>query len=204
MKRSLRDKLENAKYGSDKGKEKATESGDAEKQTEPVKDETSMEVDHPASSSNKSDSNPLATIPLALSAARSAALASHEERATTRLVSAATNIQLQKLELKLQQFTELENLLSAERRDLERRRQQLFLDRLAFQKRMRSVEDSFARAMNLSMQGNLQEGMRVVKEVVGGGFGQKYEVKKRGSVAGGADEVRPVAEEALGYKAVEI
>jgi len=66
------------------------------------------------------------------------------------------------------------------------------------------VEDSFARAMILSMQGNLQEGTRVIREVVGGGFGQKYEVKKRGSVAGGAGEVKPLGEEAMEYKAVEI
>jgi SWI/SNF related-matrix-associated actin-dependent regulator of chromatin subfamily C len=83
----------------------------------------------------------LATIPLAAAAARAGALASHEEREMTRLVSSAVNITLQKIEAKLQHFTDLEAILQAERRELERGRQQLFLDRLALKKRVQEVED---------------------------------------------------------------
>ncbi|KAF2101428.1 SWIRM-domain-containing protein, partial [Rhizodiscina lignyota] len=176
MKKTLRERLEKANT-TGKGKGKATEDDSADKPAESteesaaaekpseVKNEDSMDVDQPAAAASpqpaednavaiadpkKTGANPQVTVPLALSAARASALASHEERHLTRLVSAATNLQLQKLDLKLQQFSELESLLSAERRDLERRRQQLFLDRLAFQKRMRSVEDTFNRACSLS------------------------------------------------------
>ena len=74
----------------------------------------------------------VANTTFAAAAARSAALASNEEREMTRLVSAAVNITLEKMELKLQQFSEMEAALQKERRDLERGRQQLFLDMLAF------------------------------------------------------------------------
>jgi SWI/SNF related-matrix-associated actin-dependent regulator of chromatin subfamily C len=90
----------------------------------------------------------LATVPLASIAARSGGLASHEEREMTRLVSAAVNVTLQKLELKLKYFNEMESILQAERRELERGRQQLFLDRLAFKKRVRSVQEGFKAAAN--------------------------------------------------------
>ena len=85
--------------------------------------------------------NTLATVPISATAARAAALASHEEREMTRLVSAAVNTTLQKFELKLQQFNEMESILQAERRELERGRQQLFLDRLAFKKRVKEVQE---------------------------------------------------------------
>jgi SWI/SNF related-matrix-associated actin-dependent regulator of chromatin subfamily C len=88
----------------------------------------------------------LATVPLANIAARAGGLASHEEREMTRLVSAAVNVMLQKLELKLKYFNEMESILQAERRELERGRQQLFLDRLAFKRRVRAAQDGFRAA----------------------------------------------------------
>ena len=143
---------------SDKGKEKegapAVEGSD-------VKNEDAMEVDTaqqttvaketaPAEKNN----HPLTNLPFALSAARSSALASHEERHITRLVSGSVNLQLQKLQMKLTHFNDFEKLLSAERRDLQRRRQQLFMDRLAFQKRVRSLEEATKKISgNLGGQG---------------------------------------------------
>ncbi|XP_044721964.1 SWIRM domain-containing protein [Hirsutella rhossiliensis] len=88
----------------------------------------------------------LASVPLASIGGRAAAFASHEEREMTRLVSAAANVTLQKLELKLKLFNEMESTLRAERRELERGRQQLFLDRLAFKRRMRQVEENLRAA----------------------------------------------------------
>ncbi|KAI7002797.1 hypothetical protein KC366_g19216, partial [Hortaea werneckii] len=85
-------------------------------------------------------SHDLPTTALSLTAARSAALASHAERHLTNQVSAAVNLQLQKLELKLQHFDEMESLLQAERREVERMRQKLFLDRLAFRQRVKETE----------------------------------------------------------------
>ncbi|KAL8736074.1 MAG: hypothetical protein Q9181_002588, partial [Wetmoreana brouardii] len=115
----------------DKGKEKEQEGG---MKSEATGDE--MEVDAVEGSPQATDSNQIAiqdssasqaqqqtsleTIALATSAARAGALASIEEREMTRLVSSAVNTTLQKLELKLQQFSEMEAAQQAERRELER------------------------------------------------------------------------------------
>ena len=88
----------------------------------------------------------LANLPLASIGARAGGLASHEEREMTRLVSAAVNVTLQKMELKLKYFNEMESILQAERRELERARQQLFLDRLSFKRRVREVQDNLKAA----------------------------------------------------------
>ncbi|KAI2794145.1 hypothetical protein POX_a00735 [Penicillium oxalicum] len=84
----------------------------------------------------------LATVGLATSAARADALASHEEREMTRLVGAAVNVTLQKFEIKLQQFNEMEEIIEAERRELEQARRQLFLDRMAFKKRVMEAQEA--------------------------------------------------------------
>lgn len=106
--------------------------------------------------------NDIATTAIATVAARSSGLASHEEREMTRLVGAAVNLTLQKFELKLAQFAEMEEIVQAERRDLEKGRQQLFLDRLAFKKRMKDMENTFKQA---SLKGP-EEGMRMMQEAV--------------------------------------
>jgi len=84
-------------------------------------------------------SAPLPTLALAASAARASSLASHEEREMTRLVSAAVNASLEKMELKMKQFAEMEALLQVERRELERGRRELFLERVALRKREQGV-----------------------------------------------------------------
>ncbi|KAM7204439.1 SWI/SNF and RSC complexes subunit ssr2 [Naviculisporaceae sp. PSN 640] len=137
LKQNLRDKLEGSKpdgvEANGKGKEK--EAGD------------SMEVDKEESTPvAKSSTSSLANIPLATMGARAGGLASHEEREMTRLVSAAVNVTLEKMELKLKYFNEMETILQAERRELERARQQLFLDRLAFKKRVREVQEGLKTA----------------------------------------------------------
>ena len=93
-----------------------------------------------ADSSDPSPLSKIASVTLGTAAARAFALATHEERAMSRLVSAAVNASLRKMELKLAQFQELEGVLQAERRELERGRQQLFLDRLAMKKVVNEVE----------------------------------------------------------------
>ncbi|KAH0612574.1 uncharacterized protein H6S33_008954 [Morchella sextelata] len=126
-------------------------------------DET-MDVDEPEAASTTaalSPSNPeidptdtpenivtkVASIALGTSAARAHALASNEEREMTRLVNAVVNCSLRKLELKLTQFNELEQVLQAERREIEKGRQQLFLDRLAMKKQCVVVQDTLKRAL---------------------------------------------------------
>ena len=128
------------KPAQDKGKEK-------EVAGEGVNTEDSMDVDvarEPAASREEQQQPraSLATVALGASAARAGALASHEEREMTRLVSSAVNVMLQKFEIKLQQFNEMEDIIEAERRELEQARQQLFLDRMAFKKRVKEVENS--------------------------------------------------------------
>ena len=93
---------------------------------------------------NPKSSNPLPTLALAASAARASALASNEERQHTQLISAALNASLQKLDLKLTQFREVEEALEIQRQDLERGRRELFLDRASFSKRMTEVEAQLA------------------------------------------------------------
>jgi SWI/SNF related-matrix-associated actin-dependent regulator of chromatin subfamily C len=119
--------------------------------TPPTKTEDSMDVDaaaspRPAERDQAADptSRQPASVPavaLAGAAARAGALVMHEEREVTRLVSAAVNVTLQKLELKLKQFSEMEAVLQAERLELERERRELFLDRLAFKKRVMEIQE---------------------------------------------------------------
>lgn len=223
LRRTLLEKLEKAPTAAEAGKGK-------EKAASEVKNEDAMDVDPntattttsspqptsanivatttSASASPSNQGNPLATIPLALSAARASALASHEERHITRLVSGAVNLQLQKLSLKLTQFNELETLLSAERRDLERRRQQLFLDRLAFQKRVRGLEDAARRVgAEIGVGGGIgvEEAVRVLEEAVRGfGVGKGEEKMGVKRVGGDGAEAGPVEGEAEGFGRLEI
>lgn len=144
MRRQLKQRLD-AETHSTSGAEK-DKPVEGATQAESVKGEDSMDVDDTTSLATREppSSHDLPTTALSLTAARSAALASHTERQLTNQVSAAVNLQLQKLELKLQQFSEMESLLQAERREIERSRQKLFLDRLQFRKRVRETEARFA------------------------------------------------------------
>jgi len=114
------------------------------RQDDTAREEQSTEI------SEKQPKASLSTVALGAAAARAGALASHEEREMTRLVSAAVNVSLQKFEIKLQQFNEMEEIIEAERRELELARQQLFLDRLAFKKRVKEVQDTL---QNVSLNG---------------------------------------------------
>jgi SWI/SNF related-matrix-associated actin-dependent regulator of chromatin subfamily C len=110
------------------------------------KEADSMEVDirqeTTTTTTTTTTTSTITSIPLATVGARAGALASHEEREMSRLLSAAVNVTLQKMELKLKYFDEMESILQAERRELERGRQQLFLDRLAFKRRVREAQES--------------------------------------------------------------
>ena len=179
------------------------------KDKEALKTEDTMDVDAAASpqpttdnqialSSTDKNLTPesfAATTAFATTAARAAALASNEEREMTRLVSAAVNTTLQKFELKLQQFSEMEQMLQAERRELERGRQQLFLDRLAFRKRVSETQEALKMA---SLKGG-EEGARLAAGVnVGGGerVGFQREVSGR--------HLEPLGAGDPGYKTHEI
>lgn len=217
MKRILQDKINKAPTApSEKGKEKEGETASSD-----VKPESSDAMDVDASTAStalatkdtttaSNDSNPLITLPFALSAARSSALASHEERHITRLVSGAVNLQLQKLQLKLAHFNDFEKLLSAERRDLQRRRQQLFMDRLNFQRRVRALEDATKKIQSqLGGQGlpgslNSDDAINALADAMrtfGVGKGEDSVGVKQDSVE---KDVEPVAEGGEGYAKLEI
>ena len=182
---------------------------DKGKNKEAMKTEDSMEIDHVDSPQTEAD-NPMAlssakkqqdpssfaaTTAFATSAARAAALASNEEREMTRLVSAAVNTTLQKLELKLQQFSEMEAMLQSERRELERGRQQLFLDRMAFRKRVSETQD----ALRAASQKGGEEGTRMAQDV-GAGIGERLGFQREMS----RGTVEPYGPGDTGYKNIEI
>lgn len=135
MKQSLRNQLEKP-HSSEKGKEREGESMEID-----IRQDTTT-----TTTTTTTQTSTMATIPLATIAGRAGGLASHEEREMTRLVSAAVNTTLEKFELKLKQFNEMEQILQAERRELERGRQQLFLDRLALKKRVGDIQDGLRNA----------------------------------------------------------
>ncbi|KAI9706967.1 MAG: SWI SNF, matrix associated, actin dependent regulator of chromatin, sub c, member 2 [Bogoriella megaspora] len=208
LRKNMRARLENGAYPGpdDKGKSKegepkiereSTDAMDVDTHPSPQPDDSNAV----ALSSNQEPSqrNSLATTALALGGARASALASHEERRITKLVSICNNLEIQKLELKMQQFSEMEAMLQAERRDLERRRHQLFLDRLAFKQRMMAVEEAMKKA---SLVGG-EEGARMAGEVVRGNWGEKMGmVSANGNANGG--EVQPIAETAPGYQSLKL
>ncbi|KAL2014508.1 hypothetical protein VTN00DRAFT_2033 [Thermoascus crustaceus] len=180
IRRELRKQIEKA------GAEKAQDKG-KEKEGEGMKTEESMDIDtHEPDTptvvqGGAADKRPsLATVALGASAARAGALASHEEREMTRLVSAAVNITLQKFEIKLAQFNEMEEIIEAERRELELARQQLFLDRMAFKKRVKEVQDALHAA---SLKGPGEEADAIIADAATAGLGNRYNFQPAGADA---------------------
>jgi SWI/SNF related-matrix-associated actin-dependent regulator of chromatin subfamily C len=157
MRDSLRSQLEKS---SDADKDKA-------KEQEKEKEADSMEIDVQHSTTTTTTTttttSALASIPLATMAARAGGLASHEEREMTRLVSAAVNVTLEKFELKLKQFSEMEAILQAERRELERGRQELFLERLKLKNRVRAVEDALKMSAESGDLGHLKKAQEITE-----------------------------------------
>lgn len=168
IRKSLQKRIEGGIGGEnqDKGKEKESMKTEDAMEVDAVESPQATEGNQVAVQETTGQAQPtLETIALATSAARAGALASIEEREMTRLVSSAVNTTLQKLELKLQHFSEMEAVLQAERRELERGRQQLFLDRLAFRKRIAEAEEVMRAA---SLKGG-EEGATMIRNIGHGG-----------------------------------
>ncbi|KAG9781965.1 SWI/SNF and RSC complexes subunit ssr2 [Exophiala dermatitidis] len=220
MQKELRRQLEKG-MGGDKQQSAAPEKEKEQQQPqqtdkENVKSEDRMDVDAPASAAEQTSASAsadaeksaekeksssdvisqIATTALATGAARASALASHEEREITRMVGAAVNLTLQKLELKMDQFAEMEEIVQAERRDLEKGRQQLFLDRLSFRKRMKDTLRTFQQASLKSAE----EGTRMMQDSLNAHAGQRFGFQ---SDNGGSGEQQTIAPPA-GGKSVEI
>jgi SWI/SNF related-matrix-associated actin-dependent regulator of chromatin subfamily C len=158
LKQNLRNKLESGEVAQTNGKGKEKEGADDSMQVDIRQDVTTTTT---TTTTTKTSTSAVANIPLATIGARAGGLASHEEREMTRLVSAAVNVTLQKMELKLKYFNEMESILQAERRELERARQQLFLDRLSFKKRVREVQEGLKAAV---AQGG-EQGLKMAQDV---------------------------------------
>jgi len=150
-----------------------------------LKTEDTMDVDSTNTTSPTTTQTNPQTTPFSLLAARSTALASHTERQITAQLSAVTALQTQKLELKLAQFAEMEKLLAAERRDVERRRRELLLERLSWRRRVEGVKEGVRNAVGLGLGRGDEEALRVLGEALRG-LGVDAGVELVGSGAGGA------------------
>ncbi|KAG6014324.1 hypothetical protein E4U54_005502 [Claviceps lovelessii] len=169
LKRGLRKQLNGGQVSSGANGQNISGGKAPDEETEQARDrhvDDSMDLDvrreESATATISTHNRSLASVPLASIGARAAGFASHEEREMTRLVSAATNITLQKLELKLKCFNEIEAILQAERRELERGRQQLLLDRLAFKGRVGKIMDSLRTAAAVGGD----QGMRIAQDAL--------------------------------------
>jgi SWI/SNF related-matrix-associated actin-dependent regulator of chromatin subfamily C len=163
LKQNLRNKLEGGGAQADaqaNGKGKEKEGGDSMMDVD-LRQETTTMTTTTTTTTTTTSTSALASIPLAAVGARAGGLASHEEREMTRLVSSAVNVTLDKLEHKLKYFNEMEAILQAERRELERARQQLFLDRLSFKRRVREVQEALRQAAAVGGD----QGARIAQEL---------------------------------------
>lgn len=123
---------------------------------DPISTETSKNTSPSSNTIQKA-----ASIALGTAAAKAQILASHEEREISRLVSEVVKLQLSKLELKLQQFNELEQILEAERRELDKHRQQLYLDRLSMKKQIIMIQEQLSQAISIGGE----EGLLMAKKI---------------------------------------
>ncbi|WVQ81902.1 hypothetical protein IAT38_004029 [Cryptococcus sp. DSM 104549] len=141
-----------------------------------------------------SDLSRAATLALSSAAAKASALATHEDRRISGLVSRLVSAQTKKVELKLGMFERLEELLEGEKRNIELARQNLFRDRVTVGKQLRQVEEMIRRAKESGVQG--QQGEELSKEAEGlrkelSGETVAGQVKE---VEGGAPEVPAAGE----------
>lgn len=101
--------------------------------------------------------------------------------------------QLAKNDIKMKKFNQLENVLEIERRELEREREEIFLDRLALHKKVRNVDELLSRALQHAQTGSdsglvksvLDEATRVI------GDGAKLTVNSNNAAVGGVVAVVP-------------
>ena len=155
----------------------------ADKPKEPVKaedDAEEMEVDADSAavvvtSANESgqEVNSAASLGLMVSSmgsAKSGALISHEERGQIALIGGATNAVLAKAELKDSQLIAMEHALEAERKDVERVRQELYIERTSLRTRIEEVE----RELRAALAVGGEEGLKMVQAAKQAALGQRF------------------------------
>lgn len=94
---------------------------------------------------------------LGAAAAKAKLLADHEEREIQRLVYDAVETQLQKLDLKLNQFEELEALMEKERQEIERQRLQLYVEFLKLKDDLNPSQSATRSDTNTQVQNNVSQ-----------------------------------------------
>ncbi|BFZ61518.1 SWI/SNF and RSC complex subunit Ssr2 [Saitoella coloradoensis] len=173
---ALRETLK--KQAEEKKKEndvKAEEAKDGEKA--PASDEEMADAPAPApaveqpsqdGAVDKETLEKAAEIALGSAAAKAHLLASHSELEMQRLTTALTHAQLSKLELKLAQFTQLERVLDRERAELEKQREEIYLERLSMKKQVFAVQEQLRKGMEIGAV-NPKEGFAAA--VQAGGMG---------------------------------
>lgn len=96
------------------------------------------------------------------------------------------SLQTAKNEAKMKKFNQLEHVLDIEKRELEREREEIFLDRLALNKKVKSVEDLLSKA--IAKVGEANNNGPTAAASVGN--------ENAGSSSGLAEEVKGLLEEA--------
>lgn len=87
-----------------------------------------------------------ASIALGAAAVKAKALAAHEESRLSQLVSRLVAAQVRKVELKLSMFEKMEEMLEEEKRKVELERQEVFKEKVNYQKKLDQVEALIVRA----------------------------------------------------------
>jgi SWI/SNF related-matrix-associated actin-dependent regulator of chromatin subfamily C len=172
--------------------EKGTTEGEGEVKTEaivvdgeesaPV--EANGDVDD-SSAPTKSSVERAASIALGAAAAKASALAQHEDRRLSTLVSRLVSAQVKKVELKLTMFERLEEVLENEKRNLEVGRQQLFREKINVQKQLENVEEMLKKAKEASDAReavSAEEVKETKEEVVGKSTAEQVQEVKEGGM----------------------
>ncbi|KAF3206383.1 hypothetical protein TWF192_011213 [Orbilia oligospora] len=154
----LRDKLDESatkpsKSDSEKKTEEKTESTGAHTtDSADAATKSAMDLDEPVTSTapvkkeKPGSLDQMASVALGVVSARACGLASNEEREVMRLVAETINANLRKIDMKLAHQQELETLLHEERRELEKQKQQLFLDRIVAKRQTQKAVELLRKA----------------------------------------------------------
>lgn len=114
----------------------------------------------------KQEADPVATS-LALTAGRANVFANYTERQMFAQYTKIVEGQLELLKLKLSKLEMMEAALDTERREIDRERELLFLDRLTHRRSLERVDTLLQKAMDAAEAGNSEESARLIAEARG-------------------------------------
>lgn len=114
----------------------------------------------------KQEADPVATS-LALTAGRANVFANYTERQMFAQYTKIVEGQLGLLKLKLSKLEKMEAALDTERREIDRERELLFLDRLTHRRSVERTENLLQKAVDAAEAGNSEESARLIAEARG-------------------------------------